>query len=129
MTQILLHADIRPTEDPDKVKQAIQNLFPDAQINIQDLKLIAHSNTLDRFRELLKRQRIRDSARSLFWKNCKGDTLVFKLNKQFAYMNKINFAVVNHPLGEITVHITCDNPQDIIDHLTSKNKQGDTSET
>ena len=127
MKQIVLSADIRPTEDPDKVKQAIQNLFPDAQINIQNMKLMAHSNTLDGFRELLKRQRIRDSARSLLLKNCRGNTLVFKLNKQLAYMNKINFAVVDHPLGEITVRITCDNPHDIIDNLTSKSKQGDTS--
>ncbi len=45
MTKIALYADIKPTEDPDKVKQAIQNLFPDAQIDIQNTKLEAHSNT------------------------------------------------------------------------------------
>ena len=127
MTQIVLHADIKHTEDPDKVKQAIQNLFPDAQIDIHNMKIIAHSTTLDRFQELLKRQRIRDSARSLLLKNCGKNTIVFKLNKQLAYMNKINFAVVGHPLGEITVSITCGNPQDIIDHLTLKRKQEDIS--
>ena len=120
MTQIALYADIKPTEDPDKVKQAIKNLFPDAQIDIQNTKLVAHSNTLDRFRELLKRQCIRDSARSLLLKDCVENTLFFKLNKQLAYVDKINFAVVDHPLGEITIHITCDNPLGIIDHLTLK---------
>jgi predicted RNA binding protein with dsRBD fold (UPF0201 family) len=120
MIKIALYADIKPTEDPDKVKQAIQNLFPDAQIDIQNTKLEAHSNTLDRFRELLKRQRIRDSARSQLLNGCGENTIIFKLNKQLAYMNKINFAVVNHPLGEITAHITCDNPHELIDHLTNK---------
>ena len=120
MAQIILYADIKPTENPEKIKQAIQNLFPDAQIDIQDTKLVAHSNTLERFRELLKRQKIRDSARSLLLKECKEHILVFKLNKQFAYTNKINFAVVDHPLGEITVQITSDNPPDLIDHLTLK---------
>jgi len=126
MTQIVLHADIRHTEDPDKVKLAIKNLFPDVQIDIQNMKITAHSNTLDRFQELLKRQRIRSSARSLLLKKCGKNTIVFKLNKQLAYMNKINFAVVDHPLGEITVCITCDNPSNIIDHLTLKRKQEDT---
>lgn len=120
MNQITLYADIKPTEEKEKVKQAIQNLFPDAQIDIQDTKLVAHSNTLERFQELLKRQKIRDSARSLLRKHCGENTLVFKLNKQMAYMNKVNFAIVDHPLGEITVHITSTNPHKIIDQLTLK---------
>lgn len=123
MTQIVLYTDIKPTEDPGKVKKAIQNLFPDAQMDIQDTKLVAQSSTLDKFQEMLKRQRIRDSARSLLLKGCDEHSLVFKLNKQSAYINKINFAVVDHPLGEITVHITCDNPHDLIDHLTNKKRK------
>jgi len=120
MTRIVIRADIKPTENLDKVKQAIRNLFPDAQINMQNTNLVAHSNTLEQFRELLKRQRIRDSARSLLLKGCRENILFFKLNKQAAYLNKINFAVVDHPLGEITVHITCDNPQGLVDYLTLK---------
>ena len=121
MTKILLYADIKPTEDLEKVKQAIRNLFPDAQMDVQNTKLVAISNTLDRFQELLKRQKIRDSARSLLSKGCGENTIIFKLNKQLAYINKINFAVVDHPLGEITVHIACDTPHRLIDQLTLKN--------
>jgi predicted RNA binding protein with dsRBD fold (UPF0201 family) len=120
MTQITISADIKPTEDTEKVIQAIRNLFPDAQIDMKNTHLVAYSNTLEKVRELLKRQRIRDSARSLLFKGCQENFLVFKLNKQVAFMDKVNFSVVDHPLGDITVNITCDNPQELIDYLTLK---------
>ena len=120
MPSVVVCAPLRPTEDYEKVKQAIQNLFPDAQIEIHNNEVVGKSDNLDRLRELLERQRIRDSARSILLKGCRDGACIFRLNKQAAYMDKVNFAIVPHPLGDITVSVESDDCPGLISYLTQK---------
>jgi predicted RNA binding protein with dsRBD fold (UPF0201 family) len=122
MPRVVISAPVKPTEDCDKVKQAIQNLFPDAHIERHKNGLVGKSDNLERFRDLLERQRIRDSARSFLSKGCQDRTFVFTLNKQAAYMDKVNFAIMPHPLGDITVSVESDDPPELVRYLTQKKR-------
>ncbi|HID42281.1 MAG TPA: flagellar hook-basal body complex protein FliE [Archaeoglobaceae archaeon] len=82
---------IHPTEDVEKVIGAVKNLFPDADINIQNEELIAYSKDISRIKELLRKQKILDTARSEFIKSIKNNSITIYLNKQIATVSKVNF--------------------------------------
>ncbi len=100
--EVLIETEIHPTENVDKVVQAVKNLFPDAEVEIENGKLYAKARDLSRFRDLLRRQRILDTARSeiIRGKICESEVVVY-LNKQTATVSKVNFCdedVVLSPL-------------------------------
>ncbi len=101
--EIEIETDVHPTEDVDKVVQAVKNLFPDAEIEIEDGKLKARAWDLKKFRDLLRRQRILDTARTELFKGRSGNEITILLNKQTAYVSKINFADEDAILSPIRV--------------------------
>ncbi|AEA48017.1 AAA family ATPase [Archaeoglobus veneficus] len=90
--EVEIETDVYPTEDEEKVIQAVKNLFPDADIKIEDGKLYAIASDLSKFRELLRRQRILDTTRSELLRNWRGNEATVYLNKQTAVVSRINFA-------------------------------------
>ncbi len=86
-----IETTIHPTEDVEKVKKAVENIFPDAKIEIVDNKLYARSSDLSRFRELLRIQKILDTARSELMRGKRGKSVIIYLNKQTALISRINF--------------------------------------
>jgi predicted RNA binding protein with dsRBD fold (UPF0201 family) len=111
---------IKGTEDSRKVTQAVLNLFPSAKVEIREHQLIARTDNIDEFKDLLEKQRIRDTARAQLLKRTYDHGIIFRLNKQAAYFKKVNFSVIDHPLGEIKVDIQCEKPNELINHLTKK---------
>lgn len=106
---IKVKAPINPTEDVEKVKQAISMIFPYLELKIGENEITGESdNKLDfvNFKELLKQQRIRDTARSFLETRKEGKWYSFELNKQAALMGKINFVDFEVPLG--TIHVEMD---------------------
>ncbi len=101
--EIEIETDVYPTEDVDKVVQAVKNLFPDAEIEIEEGKLKARAWDLRKFRDLLRRQRILDTARTELFKGRSGNEITIYLNKQTAYISKVNFADVDAILSPIRV--------------------------
>lgn len=123
MYRVDIGVEIKGTEDPGRVTQAVLNLFPDAQVEIHGNQLTASTENIDEFRALLEKQRIRDTARDQLLKGVHDSKIMFRVNKQAAYLKKINFSVVNHPLGDIMVDVQCDNPMELIEYLTQVKKE------
>jgi len=123
---------VNMTEDSNKVRVAVQKIF--GNLNIQEVKSEDESSlvgsaegleALNAFYDLLRKERILDAARRMFFNGLKGKTITFFLNKQAAYVGHISFSqpVGESPLGPIRVEIQCDNPKSLIDWLAPKTRQ------
>lgn len=102
-----------PTENVEKIISGILKIFPDAKIEIKEEYLYAETTNLDTFSSLLKKQRIRDTARSVISDGVRDNKAFFRLNKQVMTVGVVNFAVENMPLGDVEVIIEADENEDI----------------
>ena len=126
-----IETEINPTENPEKIKLAIENIFGAVEFKIQTRtrgSLLAASakgtEGLTKLYNLLRRERIRDAARSVLFGGLEGNSVTFFLNKQVAYAGHVSFSepTGESPLGPIKVKITCDNPREAIDWLAPRTK-------
>ena len=95
------------TESKSKVEKALKNLFPSVEFMLSGGYFIGKSKdvkSLDHFKNLLKMQRIRDTANTILKNSVSKNQLVFYLNKQAAFMGKVNFSK-ECPLDPITVSV------------------------
>ena len=131
MNQITLkiEVEVNLTEDLEKVKTAVQNLFSYPSIESTsrkqgDLLIIKAEGKdgLNKFFALLRQERILNAARKVFFGGLGGNLIIFYLNKQAAYVKHISFCspVGESPLGPIKVEIICDNPKELIDWLAPR---------
>lgn len=114
MAEVRVTAMCHPTEDRTKVVGAISSIFPGADIRGEGA-IEASVPSLEHFGELLVRQQIRDAARAIMRRNVSGNSTSFTLNKQVATAGKVSFSEESHPLGDITVTITADDIDALID--------------
>jgi len=126
---IHVEAEINPTEDSEKVKKAVENIFGNLQLEVKSQRLgsllIAKAKGIDgltKLYNLLRRERIRDAARGVLFDGLDKKSIVFYLNKQVAYAGHVSFSkpVAESPLGPIKVQIRCDNPRELIEWLAPK---------
>jgi len=103
-----------PTEPTDRIERAMANLFPDCNVEVRDQIAKGTGSDLETFREAVFKQRIIDTVRTVLEKSIKGDELRFSIGKQAAYMGKVNIDSEPHPLGEIEVRITAEDPEELI---------------
>jgi predicted RNA binding protein with dsRBD fold (UPF0201 family) len=119
-----------PTEPEEKVRHAIENVFPGARLRMIKQKgyvdRLEGTAELDRLHELLRKQKILDTARSAMLRGlANGEAEVsFELSKQAAYMGQANFLDHDVALGGIYVTIKHKNPQRIIDWLAPETRDG-----
>lgn len=124
--EVEIETDVNPTEDAEKVEKAVRNLFPDANIEIEGDKLYARTSNLSRFRELLRMQRILDTARSELIRNRSGNRVTVYLNKQTAFVSRINFAeedAILSPL-KVTFRLYDIDFERFLDYLTPETRDG-----
>ncbi|MEA2090591.1 MAG: RNA-binding domain-containing protein [Thermoproteota archaeon] len=126
-TRVRVETTVHPTEHPEKVKRAVENVFGAMNFEEKPLKqgslLVAETvNGLTKIYNQLRRQRIRGAARTLLLRGLRGKTITFYLNKQAAYVGRASFssAAGESPLGPIKVQIRCENPQEVINWLAPK---------
>lgn len=123
-----VEAEVRRTEDPEKVKKAVLNIFPELRLNVGENIVRGEGNDvrlLSRFRELLRKQAILDAARSAMSAGISGENLMcFRLNKQAAFVGKVSFTDGESPMGPIVVRIQAEDLERMIDHLSPKTKDG-----
>ncbi|MEM0089608.1 MAG: AAA family ATPase [Archaeoglobaceae archaeon] len=124
--EVEIETFVHPTEEEERVVKAIRNLFPDAKIEIEDHKVFAIARDLKQFKELLKRQRILDTARSELLRGRKGNEIVVFLNKQTATVSRINFCEENVALSPLKVTFRLINVpfQRFLDYLAPITKDG-----
>lgn len=124
-----IEVEINPTEDPEKVKRAVENIFGQVTFEIKPQHrgslLTADAKGLDgltKLQNVLRRERIRSAARRVFYEGSHENSITFYLNKQVAFAGHISFSqpVAESPLGPIKIEIHCDNPSELIDWLTPR---------
>lgn len=131
MDEVTLHveAEINPTESETKVKQAVENIFGNIPTQTEPIRkanlLVAEAKgqeALEKFHNLLRRERIRSAARPVLFEGIDKKTISFCLNKQVAYAGHISFSkeVAESPLGPIKVKITSDRPYELIEWLAPR---------
>ncbi len=128
---VKVFALVYPTEVLEKVETAITNLIP-VKLLLRDFGvpgLCGEGNieNLRKLHQLLRENRILDTARQVFMNGIEGNTTQFKLNKQVAYMGKVNFPAGEESLGSIHVEISAENKEaliKIIDWLSPRTVDG-----
>lgn len=123
-----IYTKVNPTEDVEKVRRAIENLFPEIELEFDDSTgvLKGRVEKLDRFRELLRMQRILDTARAELRRGWRGNESTVYLNKQAATVSRINFTDENSVLSPIVVvfRVYGVNFERFIDWLAPETKDG-----
>jgi hypothetical protein len=126
---IRMETEINPTEDEEKVKMAVANLFGNiptqTKSSYKGSILTAEAKgqeVLVKLRNLLRMDRVRDAARKFLYAGIRGKTISFCLNKQVAFAGHVSFSeeVAESPLGPIRVMIECEDPRQLIDWLAPR---------
>jgi len=115
MLRITARAGVKPTEDEARVAKALTLLFPGAAVARQDDALVATPGDLARLRELIRSQRIPDTARGQMLAGLSNDGLRarFTLGKQAAAVGRAHFGALRGPLGDIDVELAGDEPGEV----------------
>lgn len=117
--RINVRTPCNPTEDVQKIEQAMKNVFPDLDIKKEAGFLVGTGSSAERLGELLKNQRIRSAARGVFLSSYSDNEVSFALNKQVAFIGKVSFGS-GSPLGDIEVSITDDDIEALIDSIAPR---------
>ena len=114
------------SEDPEKVKQAISNIFPFSEIKNENFLIKAQSRELRSLEKIydtiLSNQSQKSYTRNLE-DNLDNDSTWFFLNKQAAFVEKVVICdeTEESPLGPIKVILTSSNIDGIIDWIAFAN--------
>jgi len=126
---IEVKAEVKPTEDTEKVMTSIKRMFGDLVLEVREEGdrgfLVGRwegMKALEGFHDLLRRELILDAARRIMFRGLEEKTITFYLNKQVAFAGHVSFSQAEResPLGPIEVKIHSDNPRKLIDWLTPK---------
>ena len=134
MGRVTVAVDLYPTEDEDKVRRAVENIFEPSEWRVEELpdgmrRLIAESPSLsglNRLRDKLRRQKTLDAARYMMRRFSTQDRLIFYLHKQAAYVGFAVFCLPEgeSPLGPIEVVVESQDPKKVLDWLAPPTSEG-----
>jgi len=111
------------SEDPDKVIQAISNIFPHSDIKNENFSIKAQSNELRSlekiYESIISTQSQKSYTRNLE-NNLEGNSTWFFLNKQAAFVDQVAICdeAEESPLGPIKVILNSSNIDGIIDWIS-----------
>ncbi|AWR99917.1 RNA-binding domain-containing protein [Metallosphaera hakonensis] len=132
MTRIVVTAEVRPSEDEDKVKVAIAHFFTFKSVKYEEGRfriLVAESPTLASLTKLhraLREERILDAARKYLRRGMEGDRLTFMIHKQAASVGRLTFIDSENesPLGPITFTVFHRDLEAVVDWLAPRTSRG-----
>jgi predicted RNA binding protein with dsRBD fold (UPF0201 family) len=118
------YCSINPSEDPQKVEQAISNVLLEMDFKFNKDSLMATSKNLEclsRIYETIHAKKTKNAYRRQLNQNLLGDSTWFYLNKQAAFANSIALCgeAEESPLGPIKVIINAKNIERIIEWLVT----------
>ncbi len=126
--KIEMFCSVNPSEDPNKIKKAISNIFPHSTMKTEDFSISAQSNdlkSLEKIYETIHTKQSQNIYRHNLEKNLENDTTWFYLNKQAAFVEKIVICeeADESPLGPIKVILTSSYIDRIIDWIISRHDE------
>lgn len=109
--KIEMFCSVNPSEDPEKTRKSISNIFPYSTTKNENYSISAESNdltSLERIYEAVHSKQSQKTYRRNLQKNLKNDSTWFYLNKQAAFVDKIAICEESEesPLGPIKVILT-----------------------
>lgn len=122
---VRISAPIYPSEDPEKVKDAVLRIFPTAILEISEKGVDGTSEDLDNFRIQIRKQKILDTARSVMLKGQTEGRTTFRMNKQVASVGKISFTEERTILGSIKATVEDDDIFQLIDDIAPNTVDGE----
>jgi predicted RNA binding protein with dsRBD fold (UPF0201 family) len=122
--RIEVHCEVKPTEDPLKVQQAISNVLDSIELKTRQGAMTAISkdiSSLAKIHQTIQNHRSYRIYARFLGNNLEGDTTWFYLNKQAAFANIISLCehANESPLGPIKIVIHSQNIERLIEWLTS----------
>jgi len=125
MTSVEVTCPVFPSEDPDKVRVAMERIFPDIEIEETEGGLSGRTDNLDRFSKQIRKQRILDTTRSVLIRGRRGNVTRFFLNKQVAFVGKISFCEEKTILGTMRVVVQDDEMDALIEDVAPETVDGE----
>jgi predicted RNA binding protein with dsRBD fold (UPF0201 family) len=122
--EITVRAMVSPTESVEKVERSIRNLLGDVDLSSENrggnqfiVGRLEGIESLGYLKAQIRKERVREAARSLFTRIADNDRLSFGLNKQAAFVGRLSFYGSGEaPLGPIQITIVGD-VDSVIDSL------------
>lgn len=119
--KVEIKSDLNPTESPEKLSCALKNIFPSADFSCRENLFLAEGDQkiVEHLSSLLEKQRIRDSANVHLRLKAHHGHLKFFLNKQAAFVGKVNFCS-DCAMGPIMVEIEGEDLPQFIDRISPR---------
>jgi predicted RNA binding protein with dsRBD fold (UPF0201 family) len=124
MPLVTIRTALRPTEDPEKVRTAILNIFPESDITAEQGEMVAKTATLERFMTLIRNQKILDSVRHKLLDGMASGSTFISLNKQAAFVKRVSLSEGRAALGNIEVTIESEGIERLIDEVAPRTVDG-----
>ena len=121
---IQIFCEINPSEDPEKVRTAVSNIFPEIELEVSDSDISGKTNNIEILSQVTKsihEKNTKNSYQRILRKNNDGDSTWFYLNKQAAFVNTVALCseANESSLGPIKVILRSNDIQHIIDSITN----------
>ena len=124
-TTIQIFCEINPSEDPEKVKLAVNNIFPDLTLEVTDTDITGKSNNIQILSQISKsihENNIKKTYQRILKNNSNSDSSWFYLNKQAAFANTVALCseANESSLGPIKVILRSKDTEQVINSKTNK---------
>ena len=135
MIQVKIFAELNPTENEDKVRQAVNSIFPDIELQLEASGGLSgftgegDISALAKLHHLIREEKIIDTSRTRLnvGMDEEGISTRFIISKQVATVGRLNYPAQEEPLGSIEVTIIADSAaqmQRFVDWLTPPTENG-----
>ena len=123
-TTIQIFCQINPSEDPEKVKLAVNNIFPDMELEVSDTQIVGKTNNfsiLSPISKSIHEKNIKNTYQRILKNNNDGDSTWFYLNKQAAFVNSVALCseANESSLGPIKVVLRSNDIEQVIESITN----------
>ena len=123
-TTIQIFCQINPSEDPEKVKLAVNNIFPDMELEVSDTQIVGKTNNfsvLSQISRSIHEKNIKNTYQRILKNNNDGDSTWFYLNKQAAFANTVALCseANESSLGPIKVILRSNDIEQVIESITN----------
>jgi len=121
---IQIFCEINPSEDPEKVRTAVSNIFPEIELEVSDSDISGKTNNIEILSQVTKsihEKNTKNSYQRILRKNNDGDSTWFYLNKQAAFVNTVALCseANESSLGPIKVILRSNDVEQLIDSITN----------
>ena len=123
-TTIQIFCEINPSADPEKVKLAVNNIFPDIELEVSDSDISGKTNNIQILSQISKsmhEKNTKNTYQRILKKNNDGDSTWFYLNKQAAFVNTVALCseANESSLGPIKIILHSNDVDQLINSITN----------